>query len=185
MKITRAALPAVCMSFLTIAALPAVAECSCNAQPLDPCVHGEWVMAAKTLSQITDNLLKLVPGKIEWRSGTVMMSLKHDKTYQNELDNVETAMVPLLGSDIDILVSGGTGGDYCAAAGIMCFTETDNQLKMRMTLPATERQLEIPISRTAKAHEVDIDYSCSEDALEMHMEVPRSDQVLNFNFARE
>lgn len=164
---------------------PARAECSCATLPPDPCVQGNWVMDARELSQVTDNLLKLVPGKIEWRDGQVLTLLESNGTYRNRLHGIETAMVPLIGSELEILVSGGTSGEYCASSGKICFTETGNTLKMKMQLPATQRKMDIPISKSAKAEAVDLDYSCTGDDLHMRMITPDSQDELSFRMSRQ
>lgn len=166
-------------------ASPALSSCRCIGKPIDSCVAGTWSMDAGALSQITDQLLKDMPGRIEWRSGKVMMQLKPGGDYANQLNDIEAAMSAEGGIGMGMEVSGGTQGTYCADAGRMCFQESSNSLKMVMTVTGTNQQMALPIGQATNTQAVDIDYTCSSSQLTIRLQEPVSGLDASFDLGRQ
>ncbi len=180
-----------CISIIFASTLPvpnASAECSCTAQEVDVCIIGTWAMNASELAQVTDGLMKDLPAKLVWRSGSAMMMLNADATYANSVEDIDAGVGEDGGLNMSMNVTGGASGNFCANSGKLCFTESDNDLSMKMSIPGTGQEIDLPIGDNAKTQPIDVDYTCSTDTLKIDftIHVPEEDdRIISFPLVRQ
>ena len=173
-------------SVFVISVLPSL-SIPANAQAVDECLPGKWIMDATELSQFTDDLLKDLPAQLVWKSGQAIMNLNTDGSYINSLEDID-AFMGQEGQGVGVQVTGSSFGSYEAADGKISLHESENTLEMKMTIPGTNQVVDMPIGDNAKTEPTPVNYICTNENMTINftIEIPESgSREITFNLARE
>ena len=145
-------------------------------------------MNASELAQVTDSLMKDLPAKLVWRSGSARMMLNADASYASNVEDIDAGVGEDGSISMSMNVNGGAAGNFCANSGKLCFTETENDLTMKMSIPGTGQEIDVPIGDNAKTQPIDVDYSCNTESLQLEftIHVPEEeDRTITFPLMRQ